>query len=288
MRLLIITGMSGAGKSQVVDFLEDQNWFCIDNLPPALILKFTQLWQQSEESHPNVALVVDIRGGEFFGDFLEELRKLNERGVPYELLFLDSNDETLIKRYKEGRRRHPLADKGRLVDSLKQEREALAHIKTRATYYVDTSLLTPKKLRSQVQTLILEGQDLSESFSVTILSFGFKYGLPLDVDMVFDVRFLPNPYYVEELRLQTGEDMAVQEYIAQWPETEEYWEKMLDLIEFVLPQYIKEGRKQIVIGVGCTGGQHRSVYLSCRLFEVLQKQNYKVILSHRDVKRHEC
>lgn len=287
MRLLIITGMSGAGKSQVVDFLEDQNWFCIDNLPPALILKFTQLWQPSEESHPNVALVVDVRGGEFFGDFLEELRKLDERHISYELLFLDSNDETLIKRYKEGRRRHPLASKGRLVDSLKQEREALANIKFRATYYIDTSLLTPKKLRSQVETLVLEGQDLSDSFSVTILSFGFKYGLPLDVDMVFDVRFLPNPYYVEELRLQTGEDPEVQNYIAQWPETEQYWVKMLDLIEFVLPQYMKEGRKQIVIGIGCTGGQHRSVYLSCRLFEILQKKNYKVILSHRDVKRHE-
>ena len=287
MRLLIVTGMSGAGKSQVINFLEDQDWFCVDNLPPALIPKFTQLCQESGERRKNVALVVDIRGGEFFGDFLGELEKLETEEVPHELLFLDAEDEVLIRRYKESRRRHPLADHGRLSSGLEKERQLLAPIRNRATFVIDTSNTNLKKLKVRLDEVLLSGMSVEKQMRVTVLSFGFKYGLPLDADMVFDIRFLPNPYYVEELRPMSGEDQQVQEYIAQWPETEGFWDRMLSLVNFVLPQYMKEGRRQVVIAIGCTGGRHRSVYLANRLYKELQAQtSYGVTLEQRDVSRY--
>lgn len=287
MHLLIVTGMSGAGKSQVVNFLEDQDWFCVDNLPPALIPKFTQLCQKSGERCKNVALVVDIRGGEFFGDFLGELEKLETEEVPHELLFLDAEDQVLIRRYKESRRRHPLADHGRLSSGLEKERQLLAPIRNRATFVIDTSNTNLKNLKSRLNEVLLSGMSIDKQMRVTILSFGFKYGLPLDADMVFDVRFLPNPYYAEELRPMSGEDKQVQEYIAQWPETEGFWDRMLSLVNFVLPQYMKEGRRQVVIAIGCTGGRHRSVYLANRLYKELQAQtSYGVTLEQRDVSRY--
>ena len=287
MRLLIVTGMSGAGKSQVINFLEDQDWFCVDNLPPALIPKFTQLCQESGERCKNVALVVDIRGGEFFGDFLGELEKLETEEVPHELLFLDAEDEVLIRRYKESRRRHPLADHGRLSSGLEKERQLLAPIRNRATFVIDTSNTNLKKLKVRLDEVLLSGMSVDKQMRVTVLSFGFKYGLPLDADMVFDIRFLPNPYYVEELRPMSGEDQQVQEYIAQWPETEGFWDRMLSLVNFVLPQYMKEGRRQVVIAIGCTGGRHRSVYLANRLYKELQTQtSYGVTLEQRDVSRY--
>lgn len=287
MRLLIVTGMSGAGKSQVINFLEDQDWFCVDNLPPALIPKFTQLCQESGERCKNVALVVDIRGGEFFGDFLGELEKLETEEVPHELLFLDAEDEVLIRRYKESRRRHPLADHGRLSSGLEKERQLLAPIRNRATFVIDTSNTNLKKLKVRLDEVLLSGMSVDKQMRVTVLSFGFKYGLPLDADMVFDIRFLPNPYYVEELRPMSGEDQQVQEYIAQWPETEGFWDRMLSLVNFVLPQYMKEGRRQVVIAIGCTGGRHRSVYLANRLYKELQAQtSYGVTLEQRDVSRY--
>ncbi|MBP9483474.1 MAG: RNase adapter RapZ [Negativicutes bacterium] len=287
MRLLIVTGMSGAGKSQVINFLEDQDWFCVDNLPPALIPKFTQLCQESGERCKNVALVVDIRGGEFFGDFLGELEKLETEEVPHELLFLDAEDEVLIRRYKESRRRHPLADHGRLSSGLEKERQLLAPIRNRATFVIDTSNTNLKKLKVRLDEVLLSGMSVDKQMRVTVLSFGFKYGLPLDADMVFDIRFLPNPYYVEELRPMSGEDKQVQEYIAQWPETEGFWDRMLSLVNFVLPQYMKEGRRQVVIAIGCTGGRHRSVYLANRLYKELQAQtSYGVTLEQRDVSRY--
>ena len=287
MRLLIVTGMSGAGKSQVINFLEDQDWFCVDNLPPALIPKFTQLCQESGERCKNVALVVDIRGGEFFGDFLGELEKLETEEVPHELLFLDAEDEVLIRRYKESRRRHPLADHGRLSSGLEKERQLLAPIRNRATFVIDTSNTNLKKLKVRLDEVLLSGMSVDKQMRVTVLSFGFKYGLPLDADMVFDIRFLPNPYYVEELRPMSGEDKQVQEYIAQWPETEGFWDRMLSLVNFVLPQYMKEGRRQVVIAIGCTGGRHRSVYLAKRLYKELQAQtSYGVTLEQRDVSRY--
>ena len=288
MRLLIVTGMSGAGKSQVVNFLEDRDWFCVDNLPPALIPKFTQLCVESTgDQCQNVALVVDIRGGEFFGDFQGELESLSEKGIDHEILFLDADNDILVRRYKEGRRKHPLADQGRLLDGLKSERETLAKIKKMATYQINTSKTTTKELRDWVKQIVLTEQDPSEGLSVTVLSFGFKHGLPSDADMVIDVRFLPNPFYVEELRPQCGEDLPVKEYIEQWPSTDEFWEKMTDLITFVLPEYVKEGRRQIVIAIGCTGGQHRSVYLARRLYEYLKEDYVGLTLKHRDVKRNE-
>ena len=287
MRLLIVTGMSGAGKSQVINFLEDQDWFCVDNLPPALIPKFTQLCQESGERCKNVALVVDIRGGEFFGDFLGELEKLETEEVPHELLFLDAEDQVLIRRYKESRRRHPLADHGRLSSGLEKERQLLAPIRNRATFVIDTSNTNLKNLKIRLDEVLLSGTSVDKQMRVTVLSFGFKYGLPLDADMVFDIRFLPNPYYVEELRPMSGEDQQVQEYIAQWPETEGFWDRMLSLVNFVLPQYMKEGRRQVVIAIGCTGGRHRSVYLANRLYKELQAQtSYGVTLEQRDVSRY--
>ena len=285
MRLLIVTGMSGAGKSQVINFLEDQDWFCVDNLPPALIPKFTQLCQESGERCKNVALVVDIRGGEFFGDFLGELEKLETEEVPHELLFLDAEDEVLIRRYKESRRRHPLADHGRLSSGLEKERQLLAPIRNRATFVIDTSNTNLKKLKVRLDEVLLSGMSVEKQMRVTVLSFGFKYGLPLDADMVFDIRFLPNPYYVEELRPMSGEDQQVQEYIAQWPETEGFWDRMLSLVNFVLPQYMKEGRRQVVIAIGCTGGRHRSVVMTTEIAAITAALGYPAQVRHRDVDR---
>lgn len=277
---LIITGMSGAGKTQVVRTLEDLNFFCIDNLPAALIPKFAELCRQTPEN--DVALVVDIRGGRFFDKLLGVIDEMEASGQPYELLFLDASDETLIRRYKETRRRHPLGGGRTLLDSIATERELLDPLREKATTLLDTSNFTTGELKEKINELYGGTATKKERMNIIVRSFGFKHGLPLDSDLVLDVRFLPNPFYVEELRSMTGNDKPVADFICRYPQTFQYLKLEEQLLDFLVPQYVNEGKSQLVISVGCTGGQHRSVFIANKLYEYLRTQGYNVDLTHRD------
>lgn len=282
-RLVIITGMSGAGKTQVVRAMEDMGYFCVDNLPPMLIPKFAELCAQSGGRVSRIALVVDIRGGEFFDTLIQALEELEKQGYLYEILFLEAADETLIRRYKETRRRHPMSPHGRLSEGINRERDRLEHIRGRATRIIDTSDLSTPQLRDKIATFFA-GELEQERMTVTVVSFGFKYGIPLDADMVFDVRFLPNPFYVESLRRKSGQVQEVGDYIWKWPVTQQFMEKLGGLIDFLVPNYVKEGKSQLIIAIGCTGGLHRSVFVANRIYEGLRNKGYKVNVEHRDIK----
>ena len=282
-RLVIVTGMSGAGKTQVVRAMEDLGYFCVDNLPPTLIPKFAELCVQSDGRVSKIALVVDIRGGEFFDTLVQILEDMEKQGYVYEILFLEASDETLIRRYKETRRRHPLATHGRLSEGIARERDRLEHIRGRATHIIDTSDLSTAQLMQKVAALFATDREC-ERMIITVVSFGFKYGIPLDADMVFDVRFLPNPFYVESLRRHSGQETTVRDYIGKWPITQQFMEKLSGLVDFLVPNYIKEGKSQLIIAIGCTGGLHRSVFVAERIYENLSKKGYKVTVEHRDIK----
>jgi UPF0042 nucleotide-binding protein len=282
VRLVIITGMSGAGKTQVVRTMEDLGYFCVDNLPPMLISKFAELCSQSAGRVNKVGLVVDIRGREFFDTLIQALEELEKQGHRYEMLFLEASDETLIRRYKETRRRHPLAPHGRISEGITRERERIEHVRGRATQIIDTSELTTANLREKVTALFTSDHE-QQRMNITVVSFGFKYGIPLDVDMVFDVRFLPNPFYVESLRRKSGEVAEVGDYIWKWPITQQFMEKVTGFVDFLVPNYIKEGKSQLIIAIGCTGGLHRSVFVARKIYEGLRNKGYKVNLDHRDI-----
>ncbi|HHT70776.1 MAG TPA: RNase adapter RapZ [Firmicutes bacterium] len=277
---VIVSGLSGAGKSTAVRVLEDMGYFCVDNLPPDLLPKFAELCLQGKVN--KVALGIDIRGGGFFEHILERLKALERMGLKYRIIFLQASDETLIRRYKETRRRHPLAKEGRVLEGIADERKRMQELQSRATYVIDTTNTTPAQLKEEIRTLFAEGEDL-ERLLITLVSFGFKFGVPLDVDMVFDVRFLPNPYYVETLRDCTGKDEAVRDYVLQWPVTQEFLTRVLQLIEFLIPHFIAEGKTSLVLGIGCTGGRHRSVTLAEELSGHLSANNHRVFVQHRDV-----
>lgn len=282
VRLVIITGMSGAGKTQVVRTMEDLGYFCVDNLPPMLISKFAELCSQSAGRVNKVGLVVDIRGREFFDTLIQALEELEKQGHRYEMLFLEASDETLIRRYKETRRRHPLAPHGRISEGITRERERIEHVRGRATQIIDTSELTTANLREKITALFTSDHE-QQRMNITVVSFGFKYGIPLDVDMVFDVRFLPNPFYVESLRRKSGEVAEVGDYIWKWPITQQFMEKITGFVDFLVPNYIKEGKSQLIIAIGCTGGLHRSVFVARKIYEGLRNKGYKVNLDHRDI-----
>ena len=286
-RLVIITGLSGAGKTQVVRAMEDLGYFCVDNLPPALIPKFAELCAQAGGHVTKIALVVDIRGGEFFNTLIAVLEDMEKQGHMYEVLFLEASDETLIRRYKESRRRHPLAPHGRISEGITRERERLGLIRGRATHIIDTSDLATSALKDKIAELYA-GEREYERMTITVLSFGFKHGMPIDADMVFDVRFLPNPFYVESLRSKSGQMTEVADYIWKWPITRHFMEKLSGLIDFLVPNYIKEGKSQLVIAIGCTGGMHRSVFIADKIFEGLRNQGYKVNVEHRDIVHNLC
>ncbi len=281
MRFVIITGLSGAGKSQAVKYMEDFGYFCVDNLPPGLIPKFVDLCQQTKGKIDKIALVTDIRGGMFFDDLFTSLKELEELGYPYEILFLEAKDEVLVKRFKETRRNHPLATKGSIIEGIKQEREKLKELKQKATNIVNTTKLIPSQLREELKNIYLEGNK-TDNLMISILSFGFKHGIPLDADLVFDVRFLPNPYYIEELRDFTGNDVVVREYVMNSSVSVVFSKKLFDLVDFLIPHYIKEGKNQLVIAIGCTGGRHRSVTIANVLHEQLKEKGHRVIMNHRD------
>lgn len=282
MRFVIVTGLSGAGKTQATRCLEDLGFFCVDNLPPALVPKFADLCYQTEGKIDRIALVIDIRGGKFFDDLFDSLNQLKNMDYKYEILFLDASDDVLIKRFKESRRNHPLAANGRILDGINEERIRLTEVKSKADNIIDTSNLTPRQLKEEIVHIFVEGKKF-EGIIISVVSFGFKYGIPLDADLVFDVRFLPNPYYVETLRKQSGEDEQVKEYVMRWPETKEFLEKVDGMVEFLIPYYIKEGKTHLVIAIGCTGGRHRSVVIANQLYEMLKKNSHRVIIDHRHI-----
>ncbi len=284
MRFVIVTGMSGAGKSTTLNTLEDMGYFCVDNLPIQLIMHFAEIAYTKENDIDNVAIGVDIRSGVYLEQLSECLVALKESHYNYEILFLDSNDDVLIKRYKETRRNHPLARNGRIEEGIKAERTRIAFLRKEADYIIDTTSLLTRELKAELDKIFLQGAEYN-SFIVSVVSFGFKYGIPRDADLVFDVRFLPNPYYDLELRPLTGNDEAIQNFVMQYDEAEEFLNKITDLIEFLIPNYIKEGKNGLVIAIGCTGGKHRSVTLANGIYKELQTLPYTAKIVHRDIEK---
>lgn len=280
MRFVIVTGMSGAGKSTALKMLEDVGYFCIDNLPLALLPKLVEILKVPSAEFNKVALGIDIRGGQNFTDMEKMLQD-----VSYEVLFLDSGDSVLVKRYKETRRTHPLVNEGNIWKGLEKERRVLEPIKRKADYIIDTSLLLTRELKQELQKIFVDSQEYKNLY-LTVVSFGFKYGIPNDADLVFDVRFLPNPYYIDELRPKTGNDREIREYVMSNGKAEEFLEKLQNMLEFLIPQYIVEGKHQLVIAIGCTGGKHRSVTLANALYQYFEKSNeYGVRVEHRDIEK---
>ena len=284
MRFVIVTGMSGAGKSTALKMLEDMGYFCVDNLPVPLIPKLAEILFVPGAEMNKAALGVDIRSGENFQELENVMEELDENGMQYEILYLESSDDVLIKRYKETRRFHPLSgNDGRVDEGIRKEREKLKFLKQKADYLVDTSHMLTRELRKELGKIFVQNKEYNNLY-ITVLSFGFKYGIPSDADLVFDVRFLPNPYYLEDLRPLSGNDKAVRDYVMNNDKAKEFLEKLVDMIEFLIPNYILEGKTQLVIGIGCTGGKHRSVTLANELYEVLERSdNYGVRIEHRDI-----
>ncbi|WP_240421534.1 RNase adapter RapZ [Paenibacillus periandrae] len=284
-KLVIITGMSGAGKTIAVQSLEDLGFFCVDNLPPVLIPKFAELIEQSKGRIGKVALVIDLRGREFFTSLSESLRFLREnQALKYEIVFLDATDSVLVQRYKESRRKHPLAPAGAPLEGILQERKLLEELKGMATQAIDTSSLKPSQLKEKIVSRFTHTE--KDGISINVISFGFKYGIPIDADLIFDVRFLPNPHYVEALRPNTGQDSEVYDYVMKWGETQEFLVKLLDMLHFLIPQYKKEGKSQVVLGIGCTGGKHRSVAIAEYLGKVMGNSETEIVrVNHRDAER---
>ena len=284
MRFVIVTGMSGAGKSTTLKTLEDIGYFCVDNLPIQLIMRFAEIAYAKDNDINNVAIGVDIRSGVYLEQLSECLEQLKASQYNYEILFLDSNDDVLIKRYKETRRNHPLARNGRVEDGIKIERSRIAFLRKEADYIIDTTSLLTRELKAELDKIFIENAEYN-NFIINVVSFGFKYGIPRDADLVFDVRFLPNPYYDLELRPLTGNDEAIQNFVMQFDEAKEFMNKIVDLLEFLIPNYIKEGKNGLVVAEGCTGGKHRSVTLANGIFKELEALPYSVRIVHRDIEK---
>lgn len=283
MKFVIITGMSGAGKGTAVKIMEDMGYYCVDNLPISLIEKFAELSMASNDELEKVAVSIDIRNNNALSELGEVLERIRAQGISFEILFLEAEDEVLIKRYKETRRNHPLSGGDRIDKGIVLEREKLEFLKKQADYIIDTSRLLTRELKLELEKIFVQNQDYKSLF-VTILSFGFKYGIPTDLDLVFDVRFLPNPYYVEGLRAKNGNDKEVQDFVMQYQESHDFLDKLQDMVEFLIPNYISEGKNQLVISIGCTGGKHRSVTLANELYNRLKENSgYGIKIEHRDI-----
>lgn len=282
MRFIIITGLSGAGKTQVIRCMEDLGYYCIDNMPPVLLPKFAEICQGSSGKINKVAMVIDIRGGDMFSELIGQINYLSSLNYEYEILFLDADDNTLVSRYKETRRMHPLAkDGGSILEGIQKERETLASVKERANHVIDTSLLKASQLKDVVREMFVD--DSYKGMVINITSFGYKYGIILDGDLVFDVRFLPNPFYLPELKERTGLESSVQDYVMSFPQTKVFSQKLKDMVNYLIPYYMEEGKNQLVIGIGCTGGQHRSVTIALELYEYLKNEGYNAVINHRDI-----
>ncbi|MCC2825720.1 RNase adapter RapZ [Laedolimicola ammoniilytica] len=285
MRFVIVTGMSGAGRSTALRVLEDAGYFCVDNLPISLIEKFSELIYPGNTEVTKVALGIDIRSGKAFDELAAVLEELTVAGVNYEILFLDASDEVLVKRYKETRRTHPLAQDGRVADGIREERRRLEFLKKQADYIIDTSSLLTRELKQELDKIFVQNKNF-KNLVISVLSFGFKYGIPTDSDLVFDVRFLPNPYYYEDLRKLSGNDRPVQDFVMGFEVSHRFLDKLIDMIQFLIPNYVLEGKNQLVISIGCTGGKHRSVTLANKLYERLRENtDYAVRIEHRDIEK---
>lgn len=284
MRFVIVTGMSGAGKSTALKMLEDMGYFCVDNLPVPLIPKMADLWRVSGTEINKAALGVDIRSGETFKELKHVLEELDDMGMKYEILYLESSDNVLVKRYKETRRFHPLSGSGSRVDEgIQRERSKVAFLKERADYLIDTSHMLTRELKAELTKIFVQNKEYKNLY-ISVLSFGFKYGIPADADLVFDVRFLPNPYYIDELRPMSGNDEPVRSYVMENEKAVCFLEKLVDMVEFLIPNYVQEGKTQLVIGIGCTGGKHRSVTLANELYDAIKgNEDYGIRVEHRDI-----
>lgn len=284
--IVIISGLSGAGKSQALRTLEDLGYFCVDNLPPALMSTFVQLCSQAREPMLKLAMVVDVRGKEFFKDLENAMFALNDVGIIPLVLFLDAEDEVLVRRYKETRRRHPLLPQGNILEGIKEERMVLSQLKSKATIVIDTSSLSPSDLRRHI-TDVFSKTDKFGNIFISVITFGFKHGLPLDADLVFDVRFLPNPYWEPELKAFSGLEPAVSEYVMNSEVTKEFINRLTEFIDYLIPNYVEEGKTHLTIAVGCTGGRHRSVIIGENIKKHLETVKHNVIIEHRDIERGE-
>ncbi len=286
MHLVVITGMSGAGKSYALNVFEDMDYYCIDNMPPLLIEEFVKLYDTYEmKKTSNIAVGVDIRGGDFFYKINEIIASLKKSGIKIDTLFLDADDETLISRYQESRRTHPLARSGRVQEGIDKERDIMSAIKEIATYIIDTTETSIWDTKKKIISLFSPENQEKRGFPINIISFGFKHGMPNDVDMVFDVRFIDNPYYIKDLREKTGLDKKVHDYVMDKKEAKEFLHKLIDLVEFLIPLYIKEGKGQLSIAIGCTGGRHRSVTLAEELSAHLNKTCHRIITNHLNISK---
>jgi UPF0042 nucleotide-binding protein len=285
MRFVIITGLSGSGKSHTLRAFEDWGFFCVDNLPPKLVPTFAELCARSDNNIENVAVGVDIRGGVFFDDFEQVLEDMKARKFKFDVLFLEAKDQVLVTRYKESRRKHPLAVDSRISVALVMEREKLKKIRDMANHIIDTSKLSVKELKEELSKIYVQDMPTS-GMLINVVSFGFKYGIPMDADIIMDVRFLPNPYYDEHLRALTGNDKAVQDFVLAFPQTETFLEKWMDLLTYTIPYYEEEGKSQLVVAIGCTGGQHRSVTMANHIQQRLQTHGHWAVVDHRDIRKH--
>jgi UPF0042 nucleotide-binding protein len=284
IRFVIITGLSGAGKSETMHCFEDLGYFCVDNLPPILIPKFAELCAQSDGRINRIALVVDIRGGSFFDDIFDALEILEQNGFSYEILYLEAKEEVLIGRFKETRRRHPMSVGGSILEGIRAESARLEEIRGKATRIIDTSDISVRNHHELINQYYAEAPE-QEKMLITVVSFGFKNGIPLDADLVFDVRFLPNPHYVDSLRALNGNQTEVLNYVLKWPITLRFLAKLYDFVDFLGPHYVKEGKANLIIGIGCTGGQHRSVAVANKLGDYLRTKGYRLVVYHRDIDR---
>lgn len=284
MQYTIVTGMSGSGKTKVIRYLEDMGYFCIDNMPPVLIPKFSEMLSSVNGNFNNVALVIDIRVGDMINELLEQIDDLKRKGYDCRLLYLNADDETLVKRYKETRRMHPLDNSQGLLASIRQEREMLSALYNAADNVIDTSRLSMQGLLQELKE-IYTSKDSKQGLEINVMAFGFKYGMPLDADLVFDVRCFPNPFYIDELKHKTGNDKDVQDYVMSFPTAVEFMEKLEDMMAFMIPLYIEEGKISLSIAIGCTGGKHRSVTMTNKLADYLKDCDYSVNVSYRDIGR---
>ncbi|MDR7534262.1 MAG: RNase adapter RapZ [Armatimonadota bacterium] len=284
---MIITGLSGAGKSTAIRAFEDLGFFCVDNLPPALLPKFADLVVHSGGKVRRVALVIDIRGGEFFDELFEALAEVTRSGLRYDILFLDAADDVLVRRFKETRRKHPLAQAGSVLEGIRAERRRLEAVKEQAHKIIDTSALTGKELRDEIASTYLRDRPPERALEVSVVSFGYKYGVPLDADLIFDVRFLPNPHYQPGLRALPGRHRRVRAYVLGQPQTREFLARLFAFTDFLLPQFLAEGKNHLTVGIGCTGGRHRSVVLGDELARHLRARGCRVHVRHRDLRKDE-
>ncbi|AWZ47650.1 RNase adapter RapZ [Hathewaya limosa] len=283
MKIVIVSGLSGAGKTQAMRALEDLGYFCVDNLPPTLIPKFAEACGKGSAKVQKIALAIDIRGGEFFDDIYESFNYLSKENYNYEVLFLEANDDVLVKRYKESRRKHPLAPDGRILKGITSERQRLSKVRDKANNIINTTKLSSRGLRQKITDIFGEEGQLETEVMVTVLSFGFKYGIPVDSDLVFDVRFLPNPFYIKDLKPYSGNDVPVRDYVLSFEDTNKFITKLVDMLEFLIPNYKKEGKRQLIISIGCTGGRHRSVAIANKVYAILDEKGFNTNIDHRDI-----